>query len=211
MSDSRQNKNIDKTNIPGNTILYEPYLAMEGVTLKGISGIEVKNLFKRRKGMMKRLLVVLAAVVSFSMVGSLGFAAPLDTPGNYGAAGCGLGSMVFGNQPGPVQIFAATTNGTFGTQTFGITTGTSNCTKQPKFAGKERLNEFVLANMDNLAKDVAMGHGESLDTLAELLGVSADKKQLVYAKLQASFSNIFTSEKVEVADVVDAIVAVING
>ncbi|HYG66757.1 MAG TPA: DUF3015 family protein, partial [Anaeromyxobacteraceae bacterium] len=49
------------------------------------------------------------------------------TPGRYGAAGCGLGSMAFGNTPGAVQILASTTNGLFGTQTFGITTGTSNC------------------------------------------------------------------------------------
>ena len=39
----------------------------------------------------------------------------------YGLAGCGLGSMVFGDQKGMIQILAATTNNTFGTQTFGIT------------------------------------------------------------------------------------------
>ena len=38
--------------------------------------------------------------------------------GTYGLAGCGLGSMAFGDSPGAVQIFAATTNGLFGTQTF---------------------------------------------------------------------------------------------
>ena len=43
----------------------------------------------------------------------------------YGAAGCGLGSMVFGSKPGAEQVVAATTNGTFGSQTFGITFGTS--------------------------------------------------------------------------------------
>ena len=119
--------------------------------------------------------------------------------------------MVFGNEPGPVQILAATTNGTFGSQTFGITTGTSNCAKTAKFAGVDRLNEFVVANMDNLAKDIAMGHGESLDTLAELIGISADQRPLIYSKLQANFSGIFTSEKVEAADVVDNIFSVLNG
>ena len=39
----------------------------------------------------------------------------------YGLAGCGLGSMLIGSKPGIVQIFASTTNGSFGTQTFGIT------------------------------------------------------------------------------------------
>src|SRR3569832_2714255 len=45
----------------------------------------------------------------------------------YGSAGCGLGSIVFGSQPGFIQILAATTNGTFASQTFGITSGTSDC------------------------------------------------------------------------------------
>ena len=39
--------------------------------------------------------------------------------------GCGLGSMAFNKQPGIYQIMAATTNSLTGTQTFGITTGTS--------------------------------------------------------------------------------------
>ena len=160
---------------------------------------------------MKRLIVATVTVVSLFMLAGSGFAAPGDTPGNYGAAGCGLGSMVFGNEQGPVQVLAATTNGTFGSQTFGITTGTSNCAKAAKFAGTERLNEFVAASMDNLAKDIAMGHGESLDTLAELIGISADQRPSIYAKLQANFSSIFTSEKVESAEVVDNIISVIKG
>jgi len=160
---------------------------------------------------MKRLIVAVVTVAGLLMVAGSGYAAPGDTPGNYGSAGCGLGSMVFGNEPGPVQILAATTNGTFGSQTFGITTGTSNCAKTAKFAGVDRLNEFVVANMDNLAKDIAMGHGESLDTLAELIGISADQRPLIYSKLQANFSGIFTSEKVESADVVDNIISVIKG
>jgi len=33
---------------------------------------------------------------------------------SYGSAGCGLGSVIFKDQPGIMQILAATTNGTFG-------------------------------------------------------------------------------------------------
>jgi hypothetical protein len=157
--------------------------------------------------MKKKLIVGIAVVFTMSLaIAGLSFAAE-----GYGAAGCGLGSMFFGDKPGFIQVFAATTNGTAGNQTFGITSGTSNCEKQPKFASSERLNEFVLANMDNLAKEVAIGQGESLDTLAELMGIAADKRPSVYAKLQMNFSNIFTSEKVVSADVIDNIIAVING
>jgi len=163
---------------------------------------------------MKKFILLATAVAIFSMVGGLAFAESKDamsTKEGYGSAGCGLGSFVFGNTPGIVQIFAATTNGTFGSQTFGITPGTSNCEKQAKFASNERLNEFVKANMDNLAKNIALGNGETLDTLAELLGISDENKKIVYEKLQSNFSNIFTSEKVEIADVIDNIIAIING
>jgi len=131
--------------------------------------------------------------------------------GKYGSAGCGLGSLVFENQAGPVQILAATTNGTSGSQTFGMTTGTSNCPSAFKEASNERLNEFAVANLDALAKDIARGQGESLDALAELMGISVDQRAETYAKLQSNFASIFTSEKVQAPEVVDNIVRVLNG
>ena len=65
--------------------------------------------------------------------------------------------------------------------------------------------------MDNLAKDIAMGQGESLETLAELMSIPAESRGATYAKLQSNFSNIFTSENIEAADVVDNIIAIITG
>ena len=44
----------------------------------------------------------------------------------YGPAGCGLGNMIVGGGTGFSQVFASTTNTTSGTQTSGITSGTSN-------------------------------------------------------------------------------------
>lgn len=155
----------------------------------------------------KRTFLVLT-IVGFLVISTMSIS---EAKEGYGAAGCGLGSLVFGNEPGIVQVFAATTNGTFGSQTFGITTGTSNCEKQAKFASNERLNEFVSENMDNLAKDIAQGQGESLDTLAEILGISSEERESVYKKLQANFSNIFTSENVVSADVIDNIIVLIQG
>lgn len=129
----------------------------------------------------------------------------------YGTAGCGLGSMLLGDEPGMVQILAVILNGIAGNQTFGISSGTLNCEKQAKFSSNEKLNHFVVVNIDNLAKDVAMGQGESLETLAEIMGIPAMERSVVYSKLQANFSNIFTSETVEAANVIDNIITVING
>jgi hypothetical protein len=64
--------------------------------------------------------------------------------------------------------------------------------------------------MDNLAQDIAMGKGESLDTFAELLGITADQSAAFNAKLQANFGKIFTSEHVVLAEVIDNAVTVAN-
>jgi hypothetical protein len=96
----------------------------------------------------------------------------------------------------------ATTNGTSGNQTFGITSGTSGC-KKMKLVMNERAAEFVASNMDQLAKEVAVGQGESVDTLAELLDV--EDKALFAASLQANYNAIYTSKNAEMADVLDNI------
>src|SRR5437763_460743 len=85
----------------------------------------------------------------------------------YGLAGCGLGSMVFGDQKGPIQILAATTNGTFGSQTFGITSGTSNCVEG---SGAQGATNFIEGNREALAKDAARGSGETITTLTAMAG-----------------------------------------
>lgn len=125
--------------------------------------------------------------------------------------GCGLGTLLWENKADDSsvsQALQATTNGTFGAQTFGISTGTSECKQPTRFVKNGQVTQFVAHNMDNIAKDIAMGKGESLDTLSELMDVSVDKRPAFYAKLQANFSRIFTSEKVETADVVDNILSV---
>ena len=125
--------------------------------------------------------------------------------------GCGLGTVLWGSKAdGSVmsQSLQATTNGTFGTQTFGITSGTLECAEPSKVVQNEKLNYFVLANMDNLAKDIANGRGEALDTYAELLGIPAEQRQNFYATLQANFARIFTSDHVTLSDVVDNTIAV---
>jgi len=123
--------------------------------------------------------------------------------------GCGLGSMVFEGQNGLVsQTFAATTNGTFGNQTFGITSGTSNCEQYQTFAYNEKLNTFVADNMDNLARDIARGNGEYVNTLAVLMDVPEGQRISFRSRLQNHFSEIYTSDKVSHSEVVQNIIHV---
>lgn len=87
----------------------------------------------------------------------------------YKAAGCGLGSMVIKND-GIMQIFAATTNGTSGNQTFGITTGTSNCVPASKLATLRQQESFFANNMSQLMRETSQGEGETLKAFAQVLG-----------------------------------------
>ena len=146
---------------------------------------------------MKKLIVSIAAVAALSTAAFAGV---------QSQTGCGLGSQIIKDDSTAVMLsLQATTNGTSGNQTFGITSGTSGCQKT-KFVMNERAEEFVASNMDQLAKEIAMGHGESVDTLAELLKVE-DKQEFASA-LQYNYNSIYTSQNVEMADVLDNISAI---
>jgi len=122
--------------------------------------------------------------------------------------GCGWGAMAWEGKDGLVfQVLAATTNGTFGNQTFGITTGTADCEKAPSFASNEELNRFVAENMDNLASDVAVGQGEYIESLAELMDIPDAQKIGFYYTLQANFSEIFSGD-VSHVDVLESLAVV---
>lgn len=154
---------------------------------------------------MKKVLLLTAAIALVA-AGSA-FAAGGNT-------GCGLGVLIFHPTPQSstvIQILAVTTNGTLGNQTFGISSGTSECDQPKNFVRNDRLNEFVHANMDELARDIAAGKGETLDTVAELMSVPAPERDAFNRNLQAHFGEIFPSPGVEYAQVVDSIVRVSNG
>lgn len=124
----------------------------------------------------------------------------LKGKGAYGLAGCGLGSMAFGNQPGGLQIIAATLNGICGNQTFGITFGTSNCGPGLLAQGTK---SFVEANREALAKDIARGDGEAIGALTAI-NRCADSRAVGVA-LKARFGRIFPSAEVTDDEVTRAI------
>lgn len=153
---------------------------------------------------MKKGLVL--TLVGGALIGS----AVLASADSYGTAGCGLGSLIFKNEPGAVQIFAATTNGTFGNQTFGITSGTLNCGKGIIKSENDKATVFAAANMDNLARDIAQGQGESLNAFAELMNVPSIQQAAFNQTLQSNFGKIFPSDTVVASQVVNTVSQLIN-
>ncbi|MBI3564031.1 MAG: DUF3015 family protein [Elusimicrobia bacterium] len=118
--------------------------------------------------MMKRTLYALVAVAALGSVARAG--GHLD-------AGCGLGSMLFKEDKPVHQILAATTNGTFGNQTFGITTGTLGCTSGGLIKASKERQVFTAANFRALEKELAAGKGEYSASLAAMTGCKADAFQ----------------------------------
>nr|WP_303649753.1 DUF3015 family protein [Desulfobotulus pelophilus] len=125
---------------------------------------------------------------------------------NRDNVGCGLGSMMMQEKGGVVwEVMAATTNGTSGNQTFGISSGTLGCEKPANLAKREQLDRFVADNMDALAVDIAMGEGETLGALAELAEIDENLRGDFYAALQMNFDQIYPDGSVAGTQVVDQI------
>ena len=125
-----------------------------------------------------------------AMVGAFALSTtPSTAHAEYGMAGCGLGSMIL-KDDGFMQIFAATTNGTSGNQTFGISSGTSNCEVSGNGASAAL---FIEANREAVGKEISRGTGESLETLARLGGCASANDMSSY--LQSQYASIFPSAK----------------
>ena len=118
-----------------------------------------------------------------------------------GPAGCGLGNMVFGKD---MQILAATTNGSSGSQTFGITTGTSNCGSG---AMNAQLETFIEVNQVALTNDVARGQGETIASLSQILGCQNSAK--LAEALKANYQNVFTSPDASATEISNGVQSVI--
>lgn len=153
---------------------------------------------------MKKTLLITTVLAT---IGTVGLSARIDLKPTHRnlQTGCGLGNKVI-KRPDSAVMYAlqATTNGTSANQTFGISSGTSGC-KKVRFVMNDRAQEFVASNMDTLAKEMAIGQGESLDTLAELLKIQ--DKVAFFAALQSNYTSIYSNTKVEMADVLDGVSA----
>lgn len=144
-----------------------------------------------------------------AVFGTLFFSLPAFAAG-YGDAGCGLGSIIFGDTPGFVQIFAATTNGTSINQAFGITSGTSNCDAQGIVLAERQQEQFVENNFSGLAKEMATGKGENLTTLAGLLGCPAVEQDRFNTLTQRNYSTIVASDATTPGDMLTTVKTVLS-
>src|SRR5213594_4740708 len=160
---------------------------------------------------MVRKLFVLAFVAVFVGIPAVAFSAPNPDTG----PGCGPGKLAWSDfkhqkNIGP-QIFMATTNGTFGSQTFGISSGTSGCTNDGSIWAEYKVTMFAEINFENLSQEMAQGRGEHLASLATLMGVPADQQPAFFALTQEQYTSLIQSGETAPVAMIKALNAAMAG
>lgn len=128
----------------------------------------------------------LILIALFTLCSSSAFAERL-----YGMAGCGWGSMLMGPEGG--QVSAATTNGTFYNQGFGISFGTANCMEPGKVAAIQTQENFFVNNISQLSKEMAQGKGEYLEAFSQTFGCNSNSMPEFGGQMKKSYNAIFSS------------------
>lgn len=141
--------------------------------------------------------------------GALALVMPLAAQAGPSDAGCGLGSVLLADQEDTLvmNVLGATLNGISGNQTFGMTTGTLNCSQDNSLFA---VQTYVNDNLDALAMDAARGEGESLETLASVWGVADEDKAVFIQATRTHFDSIFTSEAVTSQEVLSNLNQVVS-
>jgi hypothetical protein len=152
---------------------------------------------------MKKLITMMSVAAMFPMAAL--------AAGENNVGGCGWGSKLFDGESGLApQIFAATSNGLYGTNTFGMTSGTSGCTQDGTVRSNWKTAMFIDGNKEKLARDMSTGGGEALDSLAHLLGVEAQDRAAFNRLAKDNMARIFPSDTVSTRQVVVALREVLS-
>ncbi len=64
---------------------------------------------------------------------------------------------------------------------------------------------YASANIDQLASDMAAGKGESLDTLAQLIGVTDADKPAFFALAKHNFGALFPGDQVTAGEMLSSL------
>lgn len=135
---------------------------------------------------MRKLAGIAAAAMMFPAVA-------LAQANNVGS--CGWGSKLFDGQAGIFpQGAAGITNAIFFNQTFGVSFGTSGCTQDGTVRSTWKTAMFIDGNKERLARDMSVGSGEALDSLAHLLGVEAADRAAFNRAARDNMKRIFPSD-----------------
>jgi len=133
-------------------------------------------------------------------------AAFADAPGG---PDCGWGNALFKGSSGLAShVVASFTNGIFGNNSFGMTSGTNGCNTDGALTyGGESM---VGAVMDEFSEDVARGDGEALTAVAVSLGITEEDRPLFKQVMHDNFDTMFPSDQVTAEEVTASIITLMH-
>lgn len=153
---------------------------------------------------MSKKLIMLSVAVLLGVQAGLAMAANPDT-----GPGCGLGKLAWADYAHQKniapQVMMATTNGTFGSGTFGISSGTSGCTNDGKVMAEHKTTVFAQLNFENLSQEMAQGQGEHLASLATLMGVPSEQHAAFFSMAQERYTSLIKTGETSPVAMVKAI------
>jgi hypothetical protein len=123
--------------------------------------------------------------------------APMSAAKADNDVGCGVGTLIWEGKTGlPFKLMASSTNGML-FQSVSITFGLVNCSDGTgTVTASVRTRHFAALSFDNIARDIALGGGESFDTLSTLLEVDVVDRPALARLAQVHFDELFPSEHV---------------
>ena len=152
-------------------------------------------------------------VLALGLAGTIalsGAAMAQDSGQTADSTGCGVGTLLFEGKSGVApQVMAVTTNGVL-YNTFSVTSGTAGCNQNGVVALPANVRVVVASNLDGLARDVAKGEGEALDSLADAMTIDEADMLRFRTALKGNFTRIFPTDNVSSEEVWAHIYAVMN-
>lgn len=117
--------------------------------------------------------------------------------------GCGIGTTLMKGKEGlAFHVLASCTNA-YTLQSVSLTFNMFGCDSNSKVTVDAELRKFAAANLDQLARDMARGEGETLSAFALLLDVPAEEQGAFGAYTQAHFVDLFPHDGVTSNEMID--------
>lgn len=142
-------------------------------------------------------LSLLSVSILFHIIMMSGIA-HADHPDN--GPGCGLGKLAWSDYPHQQSIWAqnlqVTTNLTFFSQTFAISSGTSGCTNDGTIFTSKKISVFAAVNFDKIFQEMAQGQGEHLTSLATLMDIPTNQHETFFAMAQEKYTTLIQSNTI---------------
>ena len=132
---------------------------------------------------------------------TLGLGAPAQADNDVG---CGLGTQFMEGKSGLVSHVLASCTNAYTLQSVSLTFNMFGCDGKGKVTADAELRKFAATNLDQLARDMARGEGETLSAFAHLLAVPAEQRGAFGAFSQAHFVDLFPSQSVDSNQMIDA-------